>query len=565
MAQDAYTLNYLCKELNIRLQNSRVNKIVQVDNDKIVFTLYTGAKTERLLIDINPGAPRIGLIKGDMNAPLTAPNFCMLLRKHLLSARLNEITLIPFDRIVKITFIAQSDFFADTEKTLYVELMGRYSNAILTANGKVLGGNRGINMFDNGIRPLIVGKQYDFPPSNGKIAPKDISLKNQLKLYDGKEELFRFIFNVTQGIALDTAREIELTFYKQNNEYSAEKLFEHINKFVYGSEVSPVVYFENGLVKDVCVYPFESINCEHKRFDGVIEAEEFYFEEKEKNKNFKNLYTRLNGVLTAKIKKSKKKLSAITSREKECLNAEENKIFGELILANIYKIKTGDKSLTALNYYDNKEIKIDLLENLSPSQNAEKYYKKYNKQKRTLISLKPQKEDAEKELEYLNSALSELEIAENVEDLKLILEELIVAGLIIRNGAQKKKKEEQKEFLTYGYLGFTVKVGKNNAENDRLTGSAKSEDVWLHVKDYHSSHVIIESNGKTVLEEVLKFSAEICAYYSKCRDTEKAEVVYTLKKHVKKPPKSPLGFCVYDNFKSITVNPNKHTEYLKNK
>jgi predicted ribosome quality control (RQC) complex YloA/Tae2 family protein len=268
-------------------------------------------------------------------------------------------------------------------------------------------------------------------------------------------------------------------------------------------------------------------------------------------------------VLSGKINKAKKRLSAIVSREKESNSLEDNKIFGELILSNIYKIKNGDKSLTALNYYNGQEVVISLDSNLTPSQNAERYFKKYNKQKRALLALKPQKENAEKELNYLNSVFAELEIAEDIVDLKLILEELTLSSIVETPKNQKKKKE--RELLTYDYLGFRIKVGKNNAENDKITGSAKSEDVWLHVKDYHSSHVVIETNGKRVSAEVLKFAGEVCAYYSKCRNSEKIEVVYTLKKHVKKPPKSPLGFCVYENFKSIIVNPNKHQEILSEK
>ncbi len=562
MPQDAYMLNFLCKELNALLKNSKVNKIVQADNDRVVLTLYTGVKTEKLLIDINPGSPRIGVIKGDLSAPLTAPNFCMLLRKHLLNAVLNSIEIVPFDRIVKITFTASSDFFEDTEKTLFIELMGRYSNVVLTQNRKVLGGNRGINLFDNGIRPLIVGKPYCFPPSNNKLLPNDKALIDIFGVCE-TEPISAVIFKNVQGISLDTAKEIESEYYKKHSSFSKETLFEFLGEFVFGKEVKPCVYMENGTVKDVCALPFNTISGDVKYFDSLTLAEEFYFEEKEKNKNFKNLYQRILGILSSKISKAKKRLSAIIARERDCNSLENNKIFGELILSNIYKIKNGDISLTALNYYNGQEVTISLDGNLTPSQNAERYFKKYNKQKRTLIALKPQKENAEKELNYLNSVFAELEIAEDVLDLKLILEELTLAGIVEVQKNQKKNKE--RELLTYNYLGFIIKVGKNNAENDKITSSAKSEDVWLHVKDYHSSHVVIETNGKSVPEKVVKFSAEICAYYSKCRNSEKIEVVYALKKHVKKPPKSPLGFCIYENFKSIIVNPNKHQEILGEK
>ncbi len=560
MPQDAYTLNFLCKELNSLLKDSKVNKIVQVDNDKLVITLYTGVKTEKLLIDVNPGAPRIGAIKGDFVAPLTAPNFCMLLRKHLFGAKLNAIELVPFDRIVKITFTASSDFFESVTKVLFVELMGRYSNVILTQDGVVLGGNRGINMFDNGVRPLIVGKPYVMPPSGNKFIPYNKELEKVLESFDKSEPLWKNVFNNVQGISQDTAKEMQSEYFKNYDCFSNKTFFDFLQKFIFDAKKSPCVYMENGVVKDVGAYPYSCISGEIKRFGSLTEAEEFYFEEKEKNKIFKNLYQRILGILTGKINKAKKRLSAIVAREKDCYNLEDNKIYGEIILANIYKIKKGDVKLCTINYYNGQDVEIALDENLTPSQNAEKYYKKYNKQKRTLSALKPQKESAEKELDYLNSVLSETEIAENSSDLSLILEELILAGYVQNQTTQKKKKE--REPLTYSYCGYKIKVGKNNVENDKITGGAKPNDIWLHVKDYHSSHVVIETNGKIVTDDVIKFSAEICAYYSKCRNSEKIEVVYAMKKHVKKPPKSPLGFFVYENFKSIMVNPSKHEKNL---
>ena len=164
MPQDAFTLKYLCQELNALFSGGKVNKITEPTNDELVFTIYTGKRTEKLLLDVNPSCPRIGVINQEKESPLTAPNFCMLMRKHLLSATLDSIELIGFDRIVKIEFTASAEFFDAVKKTVFVELMGRYSNIILTENGKILGGNRGINMFDNGVRPLIVGYPYVFPP-----------------------------------------------------------------------------------------------------------------------------------------------------------------------------------------------------------------------------------------------------------------------------------------------------------------------------------------------------------------------------------------------------------------
>ena len=171
MPQDAFTLRYLCAELNSVFAGGKVNRIIEPNNDELVLTVYTGKRTEKLLLNVNPAAPRIGILSEERDSPLTAPNFCMLMRKHLLSATLLSVELIGFDRIVKIDLLASGEFKDAVKKTLYVELMGRYSNIILTENGRILGGNRGINMFDNGVRPLFVGQPYVFPPVGDKKLP----------------------------------------------------------------------------------------------------------------------------------------------------------------------------------------------------------------------------------------------------------------------------------------------------------------------------------------------------------------------------------------------------------
>ena len=216
MPQDAFTLRYLCAELNSTFSGGKVNRIIQPNADELVLTVYTGKRTEKLLLDVNPAAPRIGVITDDKESPLTAPNFCMLMRKHLLSATVLGMELIGFDRIVKIEFLTSGEFFDAVKKTLYVELMGRYSNIILTENGKILGGNRGINMFDNGVRPLIVGQPYVFPPVGDKKLPLDQTL---IAVFDKAEktELVDLIIKNVQGVAQNTAKEIVSEFLSKNS------------------------------------------------------------------------------------------------------------------------------------------------------------------------------------------------------------------------------------------------------------------------------------------------------------------------------------------------------------
>lgn len=565
MPQDAFTLRYLCKELNLILKGGKVNRITQPSNDVLYLTIYTGKRTEKLLLNVNPSSPRIGLAKDEKQSPLTAPNFCMLMRKHLLSAIIESIELVGFDRIVKIEFSLSGEFFDNIKKTLYVELMGRYSNIILTENGKVLGGNRGINMFDDGVRPLIVSKPYVFPPVGNKKLPTDQSLS---EFFDGQslDELSKLITSNVQGIAEITAKEIVKTYIDKGvDKVNGKDFFEHLNEFLFKSKLLPCVMKNNEQITDVFIYPYSIINGEFLSFDNLYEAEEFYFENKEKIKNFKSKKDRLMSILNSALKKVKKRLTAIKAKEKEALSAEENRIKGELILSNIYQLKQGQKKCVLQNYYDQSQVEIELNEFLSPSKNAECYYKKYNKQKRTLSAVAVQKEIAESEQNYYQSVIDEIELCENIEELKIIENELVESGLIKEQKQNKNKAIEQKAYRNYLVDGYSLKIGRNNIENDKLIGWARANDLWLHAKEYHSSHAIIENNGTKIPEKVIKICAEICAYYSKGRDGGKIEIVYTQKRNVKKPKGAKPGFVKYDSYESIMVEPNINNQYLLDK
>lgn len=564
MPQDAFTLRYLCEELDAEFKGGKVNRIIQPAPEEVVFTVYTGAKTQRLYISVNPACPRIGIDNADRESPLTAPNFCMLLRKHLLSATVDGVSLVGFDRIVRIDFSASSEFFDAGKRTLFVELMGRYSNIILTENGKVSGGNRGVNFFDNGVRPLIVGRDYALPPSGDKKEPSDKTLIEYFARYQsGGEKLSDYLVKGVRGISSDTAAEAVSEYCKTRPQFNAAEFYAFINDFAYRRKKQPCVIYNGGEVKDVCAFPYSVIAGEPKFFASLAEAEDVFFREKETAKRFREKKERVVAVVSSAIKKVKKRLSAINARLSDAENGEKERVNGELVLANIYKIKQGDKSVAVTDYYDGTEKTISLDPALTPAQNAERYYKRYNKAKRTLVAQLPQKEFAEAELAYLNGVNDEIALAENASDAVLIAEELKAAGYIAKEKLPQKRRKEPAKYRVYAIDGFTVKVGRNNVENDELTFSAKGGDLWLHAKDYHSSHVIIETEGKDVPEKTIITAAEICAYYGKGREGGKSDVVYTKKKFVKKPPKSKPGFCTYTDFKTVTVKPDAHEELLK--
>ncbi len=581
MPQDAFTLRYLCNELNDIFKGGKINRIIQPSEDDLILTVYLGKRTEKLLISVNPSCPRIGITNVEREAPLTAPNFCMLMRKHLLSATIDGISLVGFDRIVKINLTASGDFFDERKKMLYVELMGRYSNIILTEDGLVVGGNRGINNFDNGVRPLIVHKPYVFPPVNDKLLPTDSALIEVIKQEIINKQITDWSMLVpvlcaaTQGIATSTAEEIVRSFYKNCKAVSitdVEPFIAHLIAFLYQHKKEPCVLNDKDGVKDVCVYPYVSLieklngGGVVKNFETLVEAEEYYFTVRDVQRRYKEKFAKLNGIITAQVKKAKKRVQAISAKQRDALLAEENKLKGELILANVYRLKDGMAECELDNYYDGTKLKIALDVNLNPVQNAERYYKKYNKQKRTLEALEPQYKAAKAELDYLTAVADEIVLAETIDDLKLIQDELEAYGIIaIRKQPQRQRKAKESFCREYLVDGYQVFVGRSNTENDLIVHQAAPDDIWLHAKDVHSSHVIIKCAAKSAppTEKTIITCAQICAYYSKGREGGKTEVVYTQKKHVKKPKGAKPGFVTYDNFRSVTVLPDKHSQHVK--
>jgi predicted ribosome quality control (RQC) complex YloA/Tae2 family protein len=564
MPQDAFTLRYLCRELSDLFSGGKINKIIQPSTDDVIFTVYNGKGTDKLFISVNPARPRIGVTIDDVKADDT-PNFCLLLRKHLAGGTIKDISLCGFDRIVKITISPSKEFFDSADKDLYVELMGRYSNVILTENGKILGGNRGINMFDDGVRPLFVGQKYLFPPVGNKKEPLDRGLIEDLENIDC--DVADFLFSNVQGIAKDTATFIVNKFLSEKRmditnlctyvKENATEFYTYVQSLLYSNDYNPCVLIDGDVPADVFVKPY--FDGELKFFDKLYLAEDYYFSLKNKRKRFSDKKDRITNLVNTAIKKASKRLNAITQKEKDALTLEDNRIKGELILSNVYRIKQGDKKVSLENYYnENALVEIDLDENLSPAKNAEKYYKKYAKQKRALDAIKPQKQSAKEELDYYLSVADSLSIAETENELDALLKE--IKPLPQTKG---KKQTENQGAHVYEKEGFIIKVGRSNLENDKLLSDANKDDVWLHVKDYHSSHDIISGAMTDMPDFIIKFGAEVCAYYSKCRQSDKVEVVYTKRRFVKKPKGAKPGFVTYDEFKSIIVAPKKHEDFIK--
>ena len=575
MPQDAYTLKHLSAELNDMLKGAKVNKINQPVADEIVFHLYNKGKNFKLLISANAIGARITITDEEKPNPLTAYGYCMLLRKYLTSAEIKSVELVGYERIVRITFNALNDFFESRERSLYVEIMGKYSNVVLTEYDKILGYLKAFNLAVNSLRPLMSGMKYALPPKQDKFYPDEPTLIDHLTgIVNGEDfdknsfDFSEFLFNSVIGFSKATAKECAYQFTKNYgliDKTNVSNFAKHIDKFINEVNISPCVkILPSGKIDDFYLFNYESAVGEEMKCETIVGAQENYYKKKEFERTFGDGKRKLLSVVKKVEDKLKKRQAIIDKKELDAKDNEDDRIKGELIIANLYKIKEGLDKIELENYYDdNKIIKIILDKTLSPSKNAESYFKRYNKQKRTLEAIIPQRQELEKEFSYVTALKAEIEIAEAIADLNEIEEELKEVGFI-KSVKDKKKKTKKTKFTTYVYDGYKIKIGKNNIQNDELTFSATGQSLWLHAKDYHSSHVIIEHDGRDFTDEVITVASEICAYYSEARNGGKVAVDYVRRSKVKKPPKSNLGFVTYTGQKTIVVTPNKHENLIKN-
>ena len=561
MPQDAYTLRQLNSELSDLLVGGKISRINQPEKDKLSLLIYTRIGTVKLDVQLCAKFCRISV--NEKNAddnPKNAPNFCMLLRKHLQNAQITRVAQVDFERVIYFDLITFSEF-SNCEMRLYFEIMGKYSNAVLTKDGIIVGALKTTSL-ESAKRVTLTGAKYTLPEKQDKADPTKLGELEQLfaPLYGGDltvnapGDIAKFISERIAGIAYVTAQEMVLTYGERP---TAREIYDYVN----GEIKQPCITYLNGVPAD---FKVRSDMVEKRAYPTLLQAQAAYYDYAVGLSKFNDGRRRLTSVLDGAIKKAEKRLVQICDKLAECDKIDEVKLFGELITANIYAVQRGNSELKAVNYYDENcaAVSIPLDRQLTPAQNAQRYYKRYAKLKRTLENATVQKAEVEVKLDYLHSIGESIKAAENQTDLLGIKQELISLSLMEDAAAQKGKKVKAAEnpFRAFDFDGFTVICGRNNVQNERLTKGLGENDVWLHVKSFHSSHVGILTDGKSATDGVIKFAAEVCAYYSAARGKDKVPVDFTLKKHVKRPNGSPLGFAVYTNFKTIIVTPDKHGE-----
>lgn len=559
MAFDGITTRILVNEFNKTLVGSRVEKIYVPTRNELWLLLHTpDRKSVKLLISVDANNCRFHLSNESRNNPEQAPQFCMILRKYLAGGRLTKVTQVGLDRIVKFSFENINDFGDLTTKDLIVELMGKYSNIILVDNEKIIDSIRHVDITMSSVREVLPTKKYILPTSLGKNDFEKTScdeFKNtllQAAIESEFEEvsLSNLISNNYIGLSKNfitsicNSCSISPEINKTNLDGSIfETIYNGITNILNSSDVS----FElNENKKDY--YP-ESKISDNNASDFLDE----FYSQKENASLLKSAKQNIIRDVNSHISKTSKKLDAVLKTLEEEPNLEKYKQYGELINCNMYRMEMGLEKIEVENFYDeNKLVSIPLQKNLTPSRNSALYFKKYNKLKNSLLHSKEYKKVYEDEITYLNSVLFEIDDAETIFELDEIHEELATLGYVKKKVKKGKKKDLPSEPIAYEHNGIRILVGRNNIQNDKLTlKQARKNYTWLHTKNIHGSHVIIESESPT--DEVLYYAATLAKKHSKAKDSSKVEVDYTLVKYVHKESGAKPGMVVYTDYQTIIV------------
>jgi len=548
MAFDASVIRCLTGELKQKLTGARIDKIHQPQKDELYIVLRSMSGNYRLIISVNPSCPRLNLTEQKYENPPQPPMFCMLLRKHLGSGKITEIEQVGFERII-IFHIESYDELGDlTTKKLIVEIMGKHSNIILVnKEGKIIDSVKRIDISTSSVRQVLPSLTYRLPPNDRKNPLECIGYP--LPDLD-KREPEKALLSEYSGISPQLATEILRIGFDAVMGKIAE------NKF------SPCVVYRKGETTplDFAALSLSQYGTDYEVYqkESISEAIEEFYGKKAHAALLSRLSSELIRIVSNNIERCEKKLSIFERQIQDAAKREKYRIYGELLTANLYRIKYGNKEITVDNYYSEtgEQVIIPLEENLSPAKNAQKYYTRYNKAKTAEEQALIQKEKTEKELMYLESVADEILRAQTPAEIAEIKEELRDTGYIARDTNNRRKKETVSKPMEFDIFGYRVFVGRNNRQNDYLTLKiARSVDTWLHTKNIPGSHVIIQKKeGEEIPDKVILEAAILAAKNSKAKNSSKVPVDYTAVKNVKKPSGAKPGMVIYDHYNTIYVN-----------
>ena len=588
MALDGIFLSGIISELKNKLTGGRIYKIYQPEPDEICMVVKSksleGNLTHRLIISASASLPLMYLTEETKENPAVAPNFCMLLRKHIGNGRIINITQPNFERIAEFT-IEHLDEMGDLcSKKLIVEIMGKHSNIIFTdSEGVIIDSIKHISYQVSSVREVLPGRKYEYPPSQDKVNPLELDVNyfmNHIltKPLSLSKAIYTSITGVSPVIANEIASRAEVdggastasltmedkervynTFFDLIVDVKSEKYTPNIAYNGYEpKEFAATLLTSYGNIEDSDNMPNKNL-VGLKLFDSPSKVLEEYYSKKSLVTRIKQRSTDLRKIVANAVERTSKKYDLQLSQLKDTEKRDKYKVYGELLTTYGYSGKQGDKELTCENYYTGKEITIPLDEDLSPMDNAKKYFARYNKLKRTYEALIELTEESKEELEYLLSVQNSLNIATSDTDLEQIKTELIESGYI-RGRIEKNKNKKSVKSKPLHYIssdGFHMYVGKNNYQNEDITFKlADGGDMWFHAKQMPGSHVVVKVDGASELpDSTYEEAARLAAYYSSGKDAPKVEVDYTARKNLKKPPKAKPGYVIYHTNYSMNIEP----------
>lgn len=570
MAFDGITIANITKELSEKLTGGRIRKIAQPENDELILTIKSAEGNFRLLISASASLPLIYLTDTNKPSPLTAPNFCMLLRKHIENGRIIKISQPGLERIIRFD-IEHLDELGDLRcKILIIEIMGKHSNIIFCdENDRIIDSIKHVSLQMSSVREVLPGRPYFVPITQEKANPLELSYETFTELMKNKStKLAKAIYTSYTGISPVTANEVVFRS-GLNEEMSGNALSElemlHLFKtFSYymedvksGNFTPQIVYngkapVEYSALVMTMYQDFESVS--HESISHILET---YYAERNTVTRIRQRSVDLRKIVQTALERSRKKYDIQAKQLKDTEKRDTYRIYGELLTTYGYNAEPGTKALNVLNYYTNEEITIPLDPQLSALENAKKYFDKYSKLKRTCEAVTELLKETKDEVEHLDSISTALDIALSEEDLVEIKEELMEYGYIKkRHPGGKKPKITSKPFHYISSDGYHMYVGKNNFQNEELTFKfASGNDWWFHAKGVPGSHVIVKTEGADDMPDAtFEEAGRLAAYYSQSRENEKTEIDYIQKKHVKKPKGGKPGFVVYYTNYSLIID-----------
>ncbi|MCR5625896.1 MAG: NFACT family protein [Lachnospiraceae bacterium] len=575
MALDGITVAALTDELNKEIINGRLYKIAQPEDDEILLTVKTtDGKTKRLLISAGASLPFMYLIEENKPSPLTAPNFCMLLRKHLSNGRITSITQPGLERIIRIE-VEHLDELGDLKKkTLVTELMGKHSNIIfIDENNKIIDSIKHISSQVSSVREVLPGREYFIPNTENKW-----DFLNELDkpgfyaaVRKSAQSIIKMIYTTYTGISPVIASELCFRAGLDANASTAslesgdiEALFTelfNLSERISAGKFTPNIITDKGEpVEFAAVELTQYSDLTKVEYPSVSTLLYNYYEQKNAIARIRSRSADIRKLVSNAIERNAKKIDIQRKQLKDTDKKEKYRIYGELINTYGYSVEEGSSSFEAENYYDGKKITIPLDPTLPVMDNAKKYFDRYMKLKRTEEAAASQLEESLAEHNHLESIQNSLDIASCEEDLFQIRDELVQCGYIKKHSGKKGEARTKSNPLHYiSSDGFDIYVGKNNFQNDQLTFKlANGNDWWFHSKSFPGSHVILRV-GKTAEKDIpdraFNEAGALAAYYSKGRDQAKVEIDYVIRKEVKKPAGSKPGFVVYYTNYSMSIAP----------